>query len=79
VVSLDLAGFCVASGSACSSGATEPSHVILALGVEPNLAAGAVRFSLGRSTERADLDLLVTKLVPIVERLRALSPSYAGG
>lgn len=79
VVSLDLKGLCVASGSACSSGATEPSHVILALGVDPQLAAGAVRFSFGRSTERSDIDRLLSELPPIVERLRALSPSYAGG
>jgi cysteine desulfurase len=78
VVSLDLKGLCVASGSACSSGATEPSHVILALGVEPRLAAGAVRFSFGRSTDRSDIDRLLAELPPIVERLRALSPSYVG-
>lgn len=79
VVSLDLKGLCVASGSACSSGATEPSHVILALGVQPELAAGAVRFSFGRSTTRADIDRLLGELPPIVERLRALSPAYTGG
>jgi len=79
VVSLDLKGLCVASGSACSSGAAEPSHVILALGVEPQLAAGAVRFSWGRPTVRADIDRLLAEIVPIVERLRALSPTYAAG
>lgn len=78
VVSLDLKGICIASGSACSSGATEPSHVILALGVEPALAAGAVRFSFGRSTTREDVDRLLAELPPAVERLRSLSPGYAG-
>jgi len=78
VVSLDLKGICVASGSACSSGATEPSHVILALGVEPALAAGAVRFSFGRSTTKEEIDLLLAELPPAVERLRCLSPGYAG-
>jgi cysteine desulfurase len=78
VVSLDLKGICVASGSACSSGATEPSHVILALGHEPTLAAGAVRFSFGRATTREDVDRLLVALRPEVQRLRALSPGYAG-
>lgn len=77
VVSLDLKSICIASGSACSSGATEPSHVILALGVEPQLAAGAVRISLGRSTKEEDVDYLLSELPPVVERLRRLSPSYA--
>lgn len=77
VVSLDLKSICIASGSACSSGATEPSHVILALGVEPQLAAGAVRISFGRSTKQEDLDYLLAELPPVVERLRRLSPSYA--
>ena len=77
VVSLDLKSICIASGSACSSGATEPSHVILALGVEPQLAAGAVRISFGRSTKQEDIDYLLAELPPVVERLRRLSPSYA--
>jgi cysteine desulfurase len=79
VVSLDLKSICVASGSACSSGATEPSHVIMALGIDPNLAAGAVRFSFGHSTTREQIDRTLAELPPIVERLRNLSPSYAGG
>jgi cysteine desulfurase len=77
VVSLDLKGICIASGSACSSGTTEPSHVILALGIDPTLAAGAVRFSFGRTTTREDIDRLLAELRPAVERLRALSPGYA--
>ncbi len=75
VVSLDLKGICVASGSACSSGATEPSHVLLAMGVPPQLAAGALRFSFGRTTRKDDLDRLLRELGPIVERLRSLSPA----
>jgi len=77
VVSLDLVGLCVASGSACASGATEPSHVILALGVPPHRAAGAVRVSLGRTTTREDVERLLRELPPVVERLRALSPTYS--
>ena len=76
VVSLDLAGICIASGSACSSGATEPSHVILAMGTEPRLAAGALRVSFGRPTTDADVDGLLAELPRVVERLRALSPTY---
>jgi cysteine desulfurase len=79
VVSLDLKNICVASGSACSSGATEPSHVILAMGVDPALAAGAVRVSMGRDTTQEHVDQLLTELPPIVDRLRSLSPSYTAG
>jgi cysteine desulfurase len=79
VVSLDLKGLCVASGSACSSGATEPSHVILAMGVEPRLAAGALRFSFGRFTTVADVERLLGELPSVVSRLRELSPSFDGG
>jgi cysteine desulfurase len=78
VVSLDLKNICVASGSACSSGATEPSHVILAMGVDPALAAGAVRVSMGRDTTQEHVDQLLTELPPIVARLRSLSPTYTG-
>jgi cysteine desulfurase len=78
VVSLDLKSICIASGSACSSGATEPSHVILALGCDPQLAAGAVRISFGRFTTEAEADRLLAELPPAVARLRALSPSYTG-
>jgi cysteine desulfurase len=79
VVSLDLKSICVASGSACSSGATEPSHVILAMGVEPQLAAGAVRVSMGRGTTQEHIDQLAAELPPIVKRLRSLSPTYPQG
>lgn len=78
VVSLDLKGLCVASGSACSSGATEPSHVLVAMGVQPQLASGAVRFSFGRGTQRGHIDRLLAELPPVVERLRSLSPVVPG-
>jgi cysteine desulfurase len=79
VVSLDLKSICIASGSACSSGATEPSHVILALGCDPRLAAGAVRISLGRFTTEAEVERLLAELPAVVARLRSLSPGYTGG
>jgi cysteine desulfurase len=73
VVSLDLEGFSVSSGSACTSGDTDPSHVLLALGLERDLAQGSLRLTFGRSTTEADIDALLTALPPIVARLRAAS------
>lgn len=75
--SLDLAGIAVSSGSACSSGSLDPSHVILAIGVEVGLSHGTIRFSFGRENTKEEVDYVVDKLKEIVERLRALSPLYA--
>ena len=74
VLNLDIEGIAVSSGSACTSGATEPSHVLLAMGIDRIVAQGAVRFSLGRSTTREQIDYVLAKLPPIIERLRAMSP-----
>lgn len=76
VVSLDLEGVAVSSGSACTSGAVEPSHVLVAMGVDPVIAQGAIRFSMGRTTTRDQLDYVLEKLPPIVKRLREMSPVY---
>jgi cysteine desulfurase len=73
IIGLDMEGIAVASGSACTSGATEPSHVLTAMGIEPRAARGAIRFSLGRSTTREQIDRVLRVLPPIIERLRALS------
>lgn len=73
VVSLDLAGFAVSSGSACTSGSTEPSHVITALGLDRATAQGSLRLTVGRGTTVADIDALLEALPPIVARLRAIS------
>jgi len=73
VVSLDLAGFAASSGSACTSGNTEPSHVITALGIDRATAQGSLRLTLGRETTEADIDALLEALPPIVARLRAIS------
>ncbi len=73
VVSLDLEGFSVSSGSACTSGNTDPSHVLLALGLDRDLAQGSLRLTLGRDTTGADIDALLAALPPIVARLRAAS------
>jgi cysteine desulfurase len=76
VLSLDMEGIACSSGSACTSGATEPSHVLVAMGKEKVQSQGAIRFSMGRSTTREQLDYVVAKLGPVVERLRGLSPIY---
>ena len=73
VVSLDLEGFSVSSGSACTSGNTDPSHVLLALGLDRDLAQGSLRLTLGRDTTSADIDALLAALPPIVARLRTAS------
>ncbi|HEV2010233.1 MAG TPA: cysteine desulfurase family protein [Candidatus Limnocylindria bacterium] len=73
VVSLDLEGFSVSSGSACTSGNTDPSHVLLALGLERDLAQGSLRITVGRETTVADVDHFLDALPPIVARLRTAS------
>lgn len=71
---LDAAGIYASTGSACTSASLDPSHVILALGVPFEAAHGSMRFSLGRSTTKEDLDRVMEVLPPLVERLRAISP-----
>jgi cysteine desulfurase len=73
IMGLDLAGVAVSSGSACTSASLEPSHVLLAMGVHPGVAQGSIRFSLGRGNTEKDVDYVLEKLPPIVERLRAMS------
>ena len=70
---LDLAGIACSGGSACATGAVEPSHVLLAMGVERSLALGTMRFSLGHETTEADIQCLVGVFPGIVDRVRQLS------
>ena len=76
--SLDLAGIAVSSGSACSSGSLEPSHVLLALGLPEELAHGSIRFSFGKHNTIEEVDYAITVLSETVERLRKMSPLYKG-
>jgi len=76
ILSLDMEGIAASSGSACTSGAVEPSHVLTAMGIPATVAHGAIRFSLGRSTTREQLDQVLKVLPPIIERLRQMSPVY---
>lgn len=74
--SLDLAGIAVSSGSACSSGSLEPSHVLLALGVDEALAHGSIRFSFGKHNTVEQVDYAVQVIKDAVERLRQMSPLF---
>lgn len=76
VISLDLKGFAVSSGSACSSGAVEPSHVLLALGLSKDRAKSSIRFSLGRSNTEEQVDALIEAVAESAAHLRRLSPTY---
>jgi cysteine desulfurase len=77
LIALDLRGFAVSSGAACSSGAPEPSHVLLAMGLSRLEARSSIRFSLGRSNTIEQVDALVEALVESVAHLRRLAPAYA--
>ena len=71
---LNRFGICASSGSACTSGSLEPSHVLRAMGVPFTAAHGSIRFSLSRYTTESEIDLVIEKLPPIIRRLRELSP-----
>jgi cysteine desulfurase len=76
VIALDLKGLAVSTGAACSSGAIEPSHVLIAMGMPPERARGSLRFSLGKQNTPEDVDFALSLIPPTVTRLRELSPIY---
>ncbi len=75
LISLDLKGFAVSSGAACSSGVVEPSHVLLAIGLDKPTARSCLRFSIGKGTTAVEVESLLDALPQVVERLRALAPA----
>jgi cysteine desulfurase len=74
LLSLDMEGICASSGSACTSGTLEPSHVLLAMGIPAEIAHGSLRMTLGRMTTKEEIDFVLEVLPPLVKRLRAMSP-----
>ena len=78
LLNLDMKGIAASSGSACTSGSLEPSHVLVSMGLTHELSHGSVRFSLGKSNTVDEIDYLLEIMPPIVERMRSMSPLYAG-
>ena len=76
LIMLDMAGICGSSGSACTSGSLDPSHVLLAIGLPHEIAHGSLRLSLGDENTKEEMDYVIEKVKGIVERLRAMSPLY---
>ena len=73
---LDLAGIAVSTGSACASGSLDPSHVLLAIGLEAEQAHGSIRMSMGRDNTREDIDYVVDNLLETISRVRKMSSAY---
>ncbi|MCD8397414.1 MAG: cysteine desulfurase NifS [Lachnospiraceae bacterium] len=76
LIMLDMEGICGSSGSACTSGSLDPSHVLLALGLPEDIAHGSLRLTLSAETTKEEIDFTVEKIKQIVERLRNMSPQY---
>ena len=76
LIMLDMEGICGSSGSACTSGSLDPSHVLLAIGLPHEIAHGSLRLTLGEETTKEEIDFVVEKTKQIVERLRSMSPLY---
>lgn len=76
LLQLDLAGVCASSGSACTSSILEPSHVLTAIGISPEVAHSSLRFTLGKDNNEEDINYVLKVLPEIVEKLRSMSPIY---
>jgi len=78
VIAMDLKGVSVSAGAACSSGATEPSHVLFAMGLSAEDSRASVRFSLGKQNTAEDVDFVLAEVPAVVGKLRELSPAWSG-
>lgn len=76
LIMLDMEGICGSSGSACTSGSLDPSHVLLAIGLPHEIAHGSLRLTLSEETTKEDLDVVIDAIKKIVEKLRSMSPLY---
>lgn len=76
LIMLDMKGICASSGSACTSGSLDPSHVLLAIGLPHEIAHGSLRLTISEETTREEVDITVAAIAQIVEKLRAMSPLY---
>ena len=76
LIMLDQKGICASSGSACTSGSLDPSHVLLAIGLPHEIAHGSLRITLSKDTTKEEIDFVVDELKKIIERLRSMSPLY---
>lgn len=77
LIMLDMKGICASSGSACTSGSLDPSHVLLAIGLQHEMAHGSLRLTLSHENTKEEMDTVVRELKVIVDRLQAMSPLYA--
>lgn len=77
LIMLDMQGICASSGSACTAGSLEPSHVLMALGMPEEVAHGSIRFTLGADTTKEELDFVIARMEEIIAKLRDMSPFYA--
>ena len=76
LILLDMHGICASSGSACTSGSLDPSHVLLAIGLPHEVAHGSLRMTLSHHNTKEEIDFTVDKLKEVVGRLRSMSPLY---
>ena len=76
---LDMKGIACSSGSACTSGSLDPSHVLLAIGLDHETAHGSLRLTIGRHTTNEEIDYFLNEILPIIERLRMMSPLWPNG
>ena len=76
LIMLDMEGICASSGSACTSGSVDPSHVLTAIGLPDEIARGSIRFTIGEENTKEEIDYVIDKLDSIISRLRSMNPVY---